>query len=363
MAANIFIDTNIFLSFYDISDENLNELSKIADSLNEGEIVLFLPEQVEDEFQRNREAKVANAMRNFSKHKFKVSFPRMCVGYPEYQEMQSLIQDLTDSHTSLINALRRDILEETLRADEVIGRIFGAAQRVEMTASLLDNARNRMELGKPPGKSGSLGDAINWEALLATVPNEEPLYIISRDGDFSSPLDDERIDPYLAKEWYDSKLSEVHCYKKLTGVFKKIDVSIQLSVDISRLECIEDLENSFSFHSTHLAIGRLSEFESEFSRKQLNRLLCILPQNEQVSRIIGDVDVRDFYSDLVANRFDDIYRETLEEMEYWLSRTARDVEEDSWDNEELTQALQWIVQLNNMDPSAAMSEKDEDDPS
>lgn len=354
MSANIFIDTNIFLSFYHISNENLNELAKLADSLNEGEVVLFLPDQVIDEFWRNRESKVADAMNAFRKHSFKVSFPQICIGYPEYQEIQCLIRKCSDAKTSLVNAIEKDFLNQELRADYVIEKIFDAAHKVETTPPLLERARNRMELGKPPGKSGSLGDAINWEALLSEVPDSEPLHIISRDGDFSSRLDGERIDPYLAREWNDSMSSEVHYYKTLTGLFKKIDVAIQLLVDRSRSECIEDLENSRSYQSTHLAIAKLTEFESEFSIEQLNRLLCVLQQNDQVGDILLDEDVRDFYAGLIDGRLEDIYRETLEILKPRLMRLERVIENTWWD-EEVAILLQRFAPLISLDPSTARS--------
>ena len=312
MAVNIFIDTNIFLSFYHISNEDLEELSKLAEALNKREIVLFLPVQVSDEFHRNREAKVADAMNAFRKHNFKVSFPRMCIGYPEYEEIQSLIKKCSTAHSSLVSALERDILSESLRADVVIGKIFDAAYHIETTNLLLERARNRVELGKPPGKSGSVGDAINWEALLSEVPNSESLYLVSSDGDFASPIMKERIKPYLAKEWRLSKSSEVNFYRTLSSAFKELNFPIRISEEHIKSDCIADLENSPNYRSTRNAVKRLREFKNDFSPQQLNRLLSALKQNDQVGTIALDDDVLDFYVDLIDGRLDDIYKETLE---------------------------------------------------
>ena len=60
---NLFIDTNIFLSFFHWTSEDLEELKKLIVLMDNDEIRLFLPEQVRNEFARNRGAKIVDAMR------------------------------------------------------------------------------------------------------------------------------------------------------------------------------------------------------------------------------------------------------------------------------------------------------------
>lgn len=55
LAVNLFIDTNIFLSFYHLSGEDLEELDKLAVLIKKKQVQLLLPRQVRDEFYRNRE--------------------------------------------------------------------------------------------------------------------------------------------------------------------------------------------------------------------------------------------------------------------------------------------------------------------
>lgn len=43
---NLFIDSNVFLSFYHLTSEDLTELNKLVDLLEEKEIRMYLPEQV-----------------------------------------------------------------------------------------------------------------------------------------------------------------------------------------------------------------------------------------------------------------------------------------------------------------------------
>ena len=47
---NIFIDTNVFLSFYHLSNDDLEELKKLIVLIDNKEVTLWLPNQVKDEF-------------------------------------------------------------------------------------------------------------------------------------------------------------------------------------------------------------------------------------------------------------------------------------------------------------------------
>jgi predicted nucleic acid-binding protein len=53
----LFTDTNILLSFYHLSSDDLEELRKLIVLIDNKQIVLVLTDQVKDEFFRNRGAK------------------------------------------------------------------------------------------------------------------------------------------------------------------------------------------------------------------------------------------------------------------------------------------------------------------
>ena len=85
---HLFIDTNVFLSFFHLTSEDLEELKKLAALIDSGEIQLILPEQVENEFVRNRGAKIADAMRALKDAKFNISFPLFAKDYDEYSKLR-----------------------------------------------------------------------------------------------------------------------------------------------------------------------------------------------------------------------------------------------------------------------------------
>lgn len=92
--------------------------------------------------------------------------------------------------------MRNDISEKSLYADKLIEEIFAKSTRIKFTESQFCAAKRRADLRSPPGKNNSLGDAINWEALLEAIPDGQDISIVSEDGDFASPLDVERLSDF-----------------------------------------------------------------------------------------------------------------------------------------------------------------------
>ena len=70
---------------------------------------------------------------------------------------------------------------------------------------ILEALGNRVQVGNPPGKAQSFGDAINWETLLRAAPDGEDLLLVSADGDYASALDRSSLDGFLRQEWLDRK--------------------------------------------------------------------------------------------------------------------------------------------------------------
>jgi rRNA-processing protein FCF1 len=76
----LFVDTNVFLSFYDFTDDDLESLSKLNSLLKERHIRLFVTNQVKDEFYRNRENKIKSCLESFDKIRFSEKVHRIAEG-------------------------------------------------------------------------------------------------------------------------------------------------------------------------------------------------------------------------------------------------------------------------------------------
>lgn len=314
---NIFIDTNVFLSFYHLSSDDLEELKKLAVLARQGEVTLLLPEQVVDEFRRNRAGKIADAVKRLRDQRLALQFPQICKQYEEYEKLREAQREYEKHHAKLIERIEADVSSNSLEADAVIEELFEVAQMIPNSSSLIEKARLRMDLGNPPGKKGSLGDAINWEALLETVPDDEDLYFITDDKDYFSPLDAESMNPYLLHEWSENKFSALHTYKRLSSFFRDQFPDIELASELEKDLLIQYLASNSSFAQTHVVVSKLSRF-SDFTQAQVNEIVAAAVTNNQIYWIVHDPDVHQFLTAVVNGREDQIDPDNLRRLQYVL---------------------------------------------
>jgi predicted nucleic acid-binding protein len=198
---NLFIDTNIFLSFYHLTSEDLEELRKLAVLLDQKKVSLYITDQVCAEFARNRESKISDAIKRLTDQRLNLQFPQLCKDYPEYSELRDLQKNYEAVHSALLEKVDRDVAEHTLKADKTIQELFGKANVLKTSAELIEKARLRIQIGNPPGKEGSLGDAISWEALLEECPEGQDLFFVTDDRDYVSVLNESLFKEFLFDEW------------------------------------------------------------------------------------------------------------------------------------------------------------------
>lgn len=324
---NIFIDTNIFLSFYHFTSDDLEELKKLGVLLSNRRVRLFLPQQVLDEFWRNRENKISDALKKLRDQRLNLQFPQFCKDYEEFETLRQLQKSYSKVHSDLVQRAVEDIQGQRLKADLVIQDLFGKGSVFPTTQEIYDRAIRRIKIGNPPGKESSLGDAINWEILLEHVPSGEKLYFITDDKDFASSLDSSQFNGFLVAEWRRSKGSELVFYKSLSTFFKENFPEITLASELEKDLAIRDLANSSSFAETHSIIARLRQY-SDFSTAQINAIVQATISNNQVYWIIEDVDVYNFLLDIIKGKEDQITPDNLAELRRLLKLTAPAVMED-----------------------------------
>src|SRR3989442_14946441 len=97
---NFFIDTNIFLSFYHLTSDDLDELKKLVILLRNKTIRLWLPDQVVKEFHRNRENKISDALKRLRDQRLNLQFPQICKDYEEYEELRQLQKQYEEKHAT-----------------------------------------------------------------------------------------------------------------------------------------------------------------------------------------------------------------------------------------------------------------------
>lgn len=300
---NLFIDTNIFLTFYHLTSEDLEELRKLIVLLRAGQVQLLLPEQVKTEFERNRENKIADAIKGLRGQHLKLQFPALCRDYAEFSKLRELQRLYEEEHASLLNKIRFDVSARSLKADLILKELFAGAKTIATTADIINRARSRHEVGNPPGKKSSIGDAVNWESLVAEAPFAQPLYFITGDDDYTSALNwgEDTFDPFLMDEWLQVKGSQLFYYKRLSHFFKNHFPSIKLASELETEMLVQSLQRSGTFARTHELIGQLAKI-SNFTIDQTLAILFAASLNDQVRLIINDDDIKDFITRIIAAR-------------------------------------------------------------
>jgi hypothetical protein len=253
------------------------------------------------EFHRNRANKISDAVKRLREQKLALQFPQICKQFDEYEMLRAAQKEYKIHHSNLVERIEQNAAQQSLDADTVIEELFDVANCIPNSPTLIEKARLRMDLGNPPGKKGSLGDAINWEALIEVVPDEEDLYFISDDKDFFSPLDPESIDPFLRQEWSNNKGSELHSYKRLSSLFRDHFPDIELASELEKDLLIKELAISANFADTHRVMSILSRY-SDFTQSQINEIVFAAISNNQVYWIADDPDVNNFLRSVVHNR-------------------------------------------------------------
>jgi len=187
--ALFFIDANKFLDLFR-TDNGKKLLSPLLEQMP----YIFVTQQVVNEVQRNKVLVTAD----FLRQKFKaLRFETFNV--PDHLSNAAVSKDILDGMSSIVgevksleakvNSLALSLITEVSRSEDEVSKalttIFDNA--VKHSQKELQRARDRRELGNPPGKSSNaLGDQLTWEQILTHFHGKKRLWIISRDGDYGT---------------------------------------------------------------------------------------------------------------------------------------------------------------------------------
>lgn len=113
------------------------------------------------EFRRNREKKIDEALRRFCDQKLNLSFPQVCKDYSEYAKLQSLQREYERCHGILLEKLEKELAIADLRdsgnfrrTHSVIAKLrqydeFTPAQVDDIATAALDNPQVRWIISDP----------------------------------------------------------------------------------------------------------------------------------------------------------------------------------------------------------------------
>lgn len=185
----LFIDANQYLDLY-----QRVEGKKVLPAIQEQRDHIFVTEQVVHEVRRN---KVQVAARFLSARLKNLELGSLALPDHLFSETETTVNPIL-SEVQDIRAKIEKIQEQWKKlADEVLGQISRSEDEVSKAlagifckavrpkADEWSRARNRKEVGNPPGKKADpLGDQLTWEQFLSFCKDKEKLWIVTRDGDF-----------------------------------------------------------------------------------------------------------------------------------------------------------------------------------
>ncbi|ENX12420.1 hypothetical protein F894_02951 [Acinetobacter sp. CIP 51.11] len=303
---HIFIDTNIFLDFYRESQHKYDK-DKLENILNKFQqksdtYKVYITDYLKDEIFRNR-AKVLKEQSNELSKKLNLtkSFSTVVRSLSVYDQFEKDLKELEKSYQQLKAEFLKNSKDRLFDQDKFLNDFFEIYPIHQVSDTEKLAARDRFDFGYPPGKKDSYGDALNWLYLLSAVPEGADLYLVSRDKDFSNPLEDKEVNPYLAQEWstkkngriiyLDSIVSLIHILDSADEEFEKTYISEQLN----------KLVNSPNFAETHIQISKLKSFVPKFTQEQIIQFITAYYKNPQINWISSDSDVKEFLSLIQEN--------------------------------------------------------------
>lgn len=295
MAIHLFVDTNIFLSFYRFTKDDIDQLEKLEGLIGNGTLKLYVSRQLKDEFERNRDKELAASLDKFAA-KGIPDIPRFMMSMAGIQDYRTALEQFNKAKNDLTQQAIKCAGDRTLAVDELVDKLMSKAGIIEVSQNIVTAARLRRDIGNPPGKSSSLGDQINWEFLIEAVENGVDLHIVAGDGDFQSSLAKGDPHRFLVDEWKSRKGGTLHLHRELKPFLNAQFEIIQLQIDNEKNAAIDLLIESGSFAMTHHAISKLWSFADNFTASDAERLVKGGLENAQIKWIATDGDVQRFYT-------------------------------------------------------------------
>lgn len=187
----LFIDANKYLDLY-----RIHKGKQLLAPLGEQVDYIFVTQQVFREVQRNKILVAAE----FLREKFK-ELKLQTFNLPDHlsstyiDQRNDILQQMRDITTKIknlnieVDALVLNIMEQISRSEDDVSKALSPifANAVPHSPEELQKARERKELGNPPGKIASaIGDQLTWEQILTHFKGKKRLWIISRDTDYGT---------------------------------------------------------------------------------------------------------------------------------------------------------------------------------
>lgn len=266
----IFIDTNIYLNFYNNSSIHyqklLHPLIEIKDSI-------FITEQIVNEVNRNKLEVACKCFEDFYKMLGikKVNLPnhfddkKKSVTSELNEEKESIIE-MEEQYKKKFNDYVHSILSKIMRSEDKVSKtlndIFKRASKP--TNEQIEKAKVRKCKGNPPGKiKDPIGDELSWIQLLDEFDSETELWIVTTDTDFYSKYGNKLLlNSFLYNELrikINNHEPKVIVFDNLTTSLEKYKIKQPQKVSLPDKEELDKIRSEESSSNTYIAALKIQQ--------------------------------------------------------------------------------------------------------
>lgn len=246
----IIIDTNIYLNFYRLTnDQSLKLIDQLIKLINDKKIELILTHQIRDEFYRDKNIVFKEYLNNLNNAFDKdLRVPKFLELNKKSKDVIALLSKTRKALTEFKKEYWNRVLNSKSTINKKVESLFRLCTLKEETKEILEVAYYRTIKGNPPRKSNSsFGDAIIWETILKYFC-EDDLIIISGDGDFESDIKKGEINEFLFNEFNCINKKNVKLYKNLgefiNTVTKKQTITKKIIIKEKEINNLSSIKSS-----------------------------------------------------------------------------------------------------------------------
>jgi hypothetical protein len=150
----LFIDTNIYLSFYELSQANVEHLNALSNEILAKKITYCLTQQVKEEFLRERPKNIKRFLKGFQSLSFPGVISCLIKNFDtEFQQFKQSQIAYEKAHSILLNKVTEAAINNNLEVDKIITPIFENATFLDTTEDIINASQLRVQQGNPPGKN------------------------------------------------------------------------------------------------------------------------------------------------------------------------------------------------------------------
>jgi hypothetical protein len=227
----LFIDTNIYLRFY---DSKQGAFKKLLRALEEVKGDVFYTSQILNEINRNKESLF---LKSFDEYIKQTSIPNITLpdhiileedkAVSAWNKKREQISSEVKKSADELKEIKTRILSEIAGGKDEVFRVIQSMSIISFDSDIEANARFRKECGNPPGKrEDPLGDQLNWECLLKYINEKgtDHLLIVSNDNDFFVESGASiKLNYLLQTEVFKSSTGniDIYCFNTLAEALKK----------------------------------------------------------------------------------------------------------------------------------------------